>query len=149
VTRRTVNKIRHETGCITERSGMSSRAEFRDLSGVANPPPYGTTVSNQLFKRCGSFQSLYQAHKTCSGAQTNSQTNSQTSGHTRRLTYCQTTHRAQCHKKLLNNDGFKIPPAKLNLNSPRTEFVTIYSLEIFVSRYNDSTRDRPGWEMTV
>jgi hypothetical protein len=80
---------------------------------------------------------------------TNSQTNSQTSGHTRCLTYCQTTHRVQCHQKLLNNDGFKIPPAKLNLNSPRTEFVTIYSLEIFVSRFNDSTRDRPGWEMTV
>jgi hypothetical protein len=34
----------------------------------------------------------------------------------------QATHTAQCHNELLNNDGFKIPPAKLNVQcSPRTE----------------------------
>jgi hypothetical protein len=44
VTRRTVNTIRHETGCIRERSGMSSRGEFRDLNGVAKSLSYGTTL---------------------------------------------------------------------------------------------------------
>jgi hypothetical protein len=89
------------------------------------------------------FQTNYLNDMTCFNRQTNGQTNSQTSRQTNvkpvvkrvvkptvKLTVkptvkpvcLQATHTAQCHNELLNNDGFKIPPAKLNVQcSPRTE----------------------------
>jgi hypothetical protein len=89
------------------------------------------------------FQTNYLNDMTCLNRQTNGQTNSQTSRQTKvkpvvkravkptvKLTVkptvkpvcLQATHTAQCHNQLLNNDGFKIPPAKLNVQcSPRTE----------------------------
>jgi hypothetical protein len=88
------------------------------------------------------FQTNYLNDMTCLNRQTNDQTNSQTSRQTNvkpvvkravkpavtpkvkpkvKPVCLQATHTAQCHNELLNNDGFKIPPAKLNVHNPRTE----------------------------
>jgi hypothetical protein len=71
------------------------------------------------------FQTNYLNDMTCLNRQTNGQTNSQTSRQTNvkpvvkravkptvKPVCLQATHTAQCHNELLNNDGFKIPPAK-------------------------------------
>jgi hypothetical protein len=114
----------------------------RTNSGVSAVVPSVSAVLLLLQDEAASmvqgFQTNYLNDKTCLNRQTNGQTNSQTSHQTSRQTnvkpvvkravkpavkpVClQATHTAQCHNELPNNDGFKIPPAKLNVHSPRTE----------------------------
>jgi hypothetical protein len=97
----------------------------------------GTAFEHATLSMVQGFQTNYLNDMTCLNHQTNGQTNSQTSRQTNvkpvvkravkptvKLTVkptvkpvcLQVTHTAQCHNELLNNDGFKIPPAKLNVH---------------------------------